>query len=50
MTNEPTRQNRRRDYAPPTITRVHVDPVNELLMFTAVCFHEGDPSCTNTAC
>lgn len=50
MKNEPTRATRRRAYDPPTITRVHVDPVNELLMFTAVCYHEGDPSCTNTAC
>lgn len=50
MKDEAGRTTRRRAYSPPTITRVHVDPVNELLMFTAVCFHEGDPSCTNTNC
>jgi hypothetical protein len=50
MENERERDARRRPYERPTITRVHADPVNELLMFTGVCFFLGDVNCTNTNC
>lgn len=50
MEKDSGREAARRTYEAPAITRVHVDPVNELLMLTAVCFQEGNPGCTNTSC
>lgn len=50
MTSEQPRDTVRKAYRPPTITRVHLDPVNELLMATGVCFQAGNPNCTNTFC
>ncbi len=38
MDQRDVREKPRKAYVPPTITRVHLDPVNELLMGTAPCF------------
>lgn len=50
MKNDAAREPTTKPYVPPTITRVHADPVRELLMVTAVCFQTGNPNCTNTNC
>jgi hypothetical protein len=50
MNSEHTRDTPRAAYTAPTITRVHLDPVNELLMATGTCFQLGNPQCTNTNC
>ncbi|MDB4909176.1 MAG: hypothetical protein JWO05_3960 [Gemmatimonadetes bacterium] len=50
MKNAVSREPTPKPYVAPTITRVHADPVRELLMVTSVCFQLGDPNCTNTNC
>ena len=50
MNREHSRDTARKPYTAPTITRVHLDPVNELLMATGVGFQAGNVNCTNTFC
>ena len=49
MRKPESNQDPRKPYEPPTLTRVHVDPQQELLQSTNCAFHSGDNATCNAS-